>query len=98
MAVIAGSIINRVLAMVSRFFGLLLAWEKKYMASRHFFSGAGGKSMDEFQRRMIVQSISPPVQLEVAQEEATHPPFPYRWYLCRALLIAALLVFLFYES
>lgn len=54
--------------------------------------------MDEFQRRMIVQSISPPVQLEVAQEEATHPPFPYRWYLCRALLIAALLVFLFYES
>lgn len=58
--------------------------------------------MDEFQRRMIVQSISPstPVQLEesVAQEEAIPPPFPYRWYLCRALLIAALLVFLFYES
>lgn len=60
--------------------------------------------MDEFQRRMMVQSIQPasstPVQEEEesVEEERRRTPFPYRWYLSRTLLVAALLVFLLYES
>ena len=58
--------------------------------------------MDEFQRRMMVQSIQPastPVQEEEesVEEESRRTPFPYRWYLSRTLLVAALLVFLLYE-
>jgi len=57
--------------------------------------------MDEFQRRMMVQSIQPastPVQEEEESVEEDRTPFPYRWYLSRTLLVAALLVFLLYES
>jgi len=60
--------------------------------------------MDTFQRDMIIQSIqrggtaaasAPETDAEVV--ESTPSP-PYRKYLPRALLFAALLVFLFWES